>query len=548
MGEKDSVHTADPTKKTLDLQEISEHLRSLLCEERMDEAIEMVLAMLSQLHEQNTDLVLKLMRLERERSGRRSERINPDQISLMLERIAEEISEEADLKATEADEKALAAERAAIEVPVIRQAPRRRRPSKDLPRRVIRHELGVEERRCTGCGEPMGEIGEDVSEIVELIPAQFVVEEHRRAKYACSRCKETVRTAPGPVKSIEKGLPGSALLAHVAVSKYEQHLPLTRLVEIYRRGGLQTSTSTLCGWIAAVATDVEPIVERIAEKAMASRELQIDGSGLKVLDRNDSQGIRRGTMWCGVGDRKYVLFRFAKDGTGEQGPWSYFGGREGYLQADAANVFDRLGNGKKAEATEVGCLAHARRKYDELVDSDVRVAYPLKLIGQLYQVEDLADRRKLTPAQRLELRQSRSASIMGRYQRWILRMLSREPPSSTLAKACAYSNRNWEALNRFLQDGILPLDNNLCEQQIRSLALGRRNYLFAGSDAGAERAATLYSLMRTCALHGVDALAYLSDILRKLAGGWPANRLDELLPGNWTPAAKESTAATAPTA
>jgi len=542
------VHTAEPTKKPLDLKEIGEHLRSLLSEGRPDEAIEMVLAMLSQLQAKNSDLVLKLLRLERERSGRRSERMDPEQISLMLERLAEELSEEADLAATQAEDRVLETERAALEEPVVRQVPRRRRPSKDLPRRVIRHELAAEERRCSGCGEPMSEIGEDVSEIVELIPAQFVVEEHRRAKYACSRCKETVRTAPGPEKSIEKGLPGPGLLAHVVVSKYEQHLPLTRLVEIYRRGGLETSTSTLCGWVEAVATDVQPIVERIAQKALASRALQIDGSGLEVLDRDDPQGIRRGTMWCAVGDRRYVIFRYAKDGSGEEGPWRYLEGRRGYVQADAANVFDRLYNGRKAEATEVGCLAHARRKYYDLVDSDVRVAYPLKLISQLYQVEDLADRRKLPPAERLELRRSRSVPIMDRYYRWLLRMSSREPPASVLAKACAYSLKHWEALTRFLSDGILPPDNNLCESQIRSLAVGRRNYLFAGSDAGAERAAILYSLMRTCALHRVDSFAYMADVLRKLAAGWPAKRLDELLPDSWSPAPKDPAPETSPVA
>ena len=531
--------TAKPSKKTLDLKAIGEHLHGLLGENRDDEAVEMVLAMLSQLQAKNNELIWKVMRLERERSGRRSERMDPDQFSLLLERLVGEASEEEDLAATQAEDEALSAERAALEAAVTRQVPRRRRPSKDLPRRVIRHELTPEERRCPCCGEPMAEIGEDVSEIVELIPAQFFVEEHRRAKYACSRCKETVRTAPGPEKSIEKGLPGPGLLAHLAVSKYEQHLPLTRLVEIYRRGGLATSTSTLCGWVKAVATDVQPIVERIAEKALASAELQIDGSGLNVLDRDDPEGIRRGMMWCSVGDRRYVVFRYAKDGSGEEGPWRYLEGRKGYLQADAANVFDRLYNGRKAEATEVGCLAHARRKHYELLDSDIRVAYPLKLISQLYQVETLADRRCLAPAERLELRRARSAPIVERYLRWLVRTHTGEPPASALAKACAYSLKNWAALTRFLGDGILPLDNNLCEQQIRSLALGRRNYLFAGSDAGAEHAAVLYSLLRTCALHRVDALAYLTDVLRKLAAGWPVKRLDELLPENWSPAVKD---------
>jgi transposase len=528
------VH-ADPTKKVLDLNQISGHLRSLLAEGRSDEAIEMVIAMLSQLQTSNVELVLKLMKMERERSGRRSERMDPKQISLMLEMIVDEIAEESDQAATEAEDKALTAEREALQSPEVRQVPRRRHPSKDLPREIVSHDLAPEERRCSGCGELMTKIGEDVSEIVELIPAQFQVQEHHQAKYACSRCKETVVTAPGPAKLIEKGLAGPGLLAHVVVSKYEQHTPLTRLVEIYRRGGFATSVSTLCGWVSAVADELGPIVDRIYEKVMASLELQTDGSGLKVLDRDDPEGIRKGTMWSFVGDRRYVVFRYAKDGTGEEGPWRYLRDRKGYVQADASNVFDRLYNGKTAEATEVGCLAHARRRYYDLVDSDVRVAYPLKLIAQVYQVEDLADRRRLTAEDRLSLRKERSAPMMDRYHRWLLRMVSGEPPSSSLAKACVYSLNHWGALTRFLSDGNLPPDNNLCEQQIRSLALGRRNYLFAGSDAGAERTAILYSVMRTCALHGIDAFAYLKDILGKLAAGWPKHQLDALLPENWSP-------------
>lgn len=524
---------AEASKK-LDLNQIVDHLRSLLAEGRSEEAIEMMIAMISQLHMDNVELAVKLMKLERERSGRRSERMDPKQISLMLEMIVGEMSEEADRAATEAEDQALAAEREALQSPEMRQVPRRRHPSRDLPREIVAHDLTPEEAICTCCGKPMVKIGEDVSEIVELIPAQFQVQEHRRAKYACSRCKETVVTAPGPEKLIEKGLPGPGLLAHVVVSKYEQHLPLTRLVEIYRRGGFMTSVSTLCGWVGAVATEIRPIVERIHDRAMASLELQTDGSGLKVLDRDDPDGIRKGTMWCYVGDRRYVVFRYAKDGTGGEGPWRYLRDRQGYVQADASNVFDRIYNGKTAEATEVGCLAHARRRYYDLKDSDVRVAYPLKLIGQVYQVENLADRRKLTAEERLALRKERTAPIMDRYQRWLLWMLSGEPPTSNLAKACNYSLNHWTALTRFLGDGHLPPDNNLCEQQIRSLALGRRNYLFAGSDAGAERSALLYSLMRTCALHGVDAFAYLKHVLGKLAAGWPSDRVDDLLPENWS--------------
>ena len=276
-----SLGATKSSKTKVDLKEVGALLRSLLSEGRVDEAIEMAMSMLDQFQAQNAELALRLMRLERERAGRRSERIDPGQLSLMLELLGEAASEDEDVAATEAEDNALDTERLELgEAPVERQRARRRRPSKELPRKVIHHELPAEKRCCTGCGQAMVEIGEDVSELVELVPSHFLVEEHRRAKYACPRCKETVVTAPGPEKLIEKGLAGPGLLTHVVTSKYEQHLPLTRLVQIYRRGGLESSVSTLCGWVEAGAREVEPIVERIWEKALSSTLLQTDGSGL----------------------------------------------------------------------------------------------------------------------------------------------------------------------------------------------------------------------------------------------------------------------------
>lgn len=541
---------ASPTPSTFskskaDLEQVRSLLRSLLAEGRSEEAIEVVLSMLGQLQAHNTDLAWQVLKLRREQSGRRSERMDPAQLSLLLELAGpSEADEESDRAATAAEDAALTSEREALEADspeAVRGRARRRRPARTLPRAIIRHELPEADRLCVGCGTAMPEIGVDVSELVELVPAHFLVEEHHRVKYACGRCKDAVRTAPGPAKLIEKGLPGPGLLAHVALSKYQDHVPLNRLVEIYRRGGFATSVSTLCGWVAAVATEVEPVVARIREKALASFLVQTDGSGLKVLDRDDPGGIRKGTMWCLVGDRKYAVLLYARDGTGEEGPWRYLEGREGYLQADASNVFDRLYNGDRARAVEVGCWAHARRRLHDLVESDARAAYPLQLIAQLYRIEDLADRRGSTLEQRLGLRRNRSRAIADRYHRWIRRTLENEPPSSALAKACAYSLNHWTALTRFLEEARLALDNNLCELQIRSLAVGRRNYLFAGSDEGAERAAILYSLLRTCALHGIDTFAYLIDLLRKLAGGWPQRRIDELLPENWHPTPAEPT-------
>ena len=527
------------TEVRAQMERVREQLRAMIAEGRADEAVEMAFTMLLELQHHNLTLVLELAKERRARSGRQTERIDPAQLLLMLDLMVTSAADEsADRAATTAEDAALDHERDELQAATpspTRRRPVRRRPPRELPRDVIRHELPESERACGTCGEPMRAIGEDVSELLELVPAHFRVQEHHRVKYACGRCKDGVTTAPGPAKLIDKGLAGPGLLAHVAVSKYEDHIPLHRLSEMYARGGVELARSTLCGWVEAVAEEVRPVVERIWEKARASHTLQTDGSGLKVLDRDDPEGVRTGTMRCFVGDEQYVVFRYAPTGSGEDGPWKFLGGREGYLQADAASVFDRLYNGAQAHATEVGCWAHARRKFHALHDTDVRVAYPLKLISQLYRVEDLADRRGLDAEGRERLRYERASPILERLDRWLQRTILSEPPASGLARACGYCRKQWAALTEFVHDGLLPLDNNLCERQIRSLALGRKNYLFAGSDAGAERAAILYTLLRTAALAAIDTYAYLIKLLERLAAGWPHSRIDELLPENHVP-------------
>jgi hypothetical protein len=228
-----------------------------------------------------------------------------------------------------------------------------------------------------------------------------------------------------------------------------------------------------------------------------------------------------------------VLFRYTPTGEGATGPWQFLAGRTGYIQADAATVFDRLLTGQAASAIELGCWSHARRKLVVLEDMDCRVAYPLKLIARLYRIEHLADARELTPEARAALRQERSQPVLEKLKRWLVATSTSEPPSSDLAKAAAYSLNHWAALTRFVQDGRVSLDNNLCEQQLRDIALGRKNYLFAGSHEAARRAANLYSLTRTCAQYGIPPLAYFTDVLGKLAAGWAEERLDELLPHRW---------------
>jgi len=232
-------------------------------------------------------------------------------------------------------------------------------------------------------------------------------------------------------------------------------------------------------------------------------------------------------------DGQDVVFRYTPQGDGASGPWKFLAGRKGYVQADGANVFDRLYNGEAASAVEVGCWCHGRRRLEAIVENDCRAAYPLHLIGRLFRIEELANLRHLDPEQRKQMRMERSAPTLATLDTWVKAATESEPPSSPLAKAAAYLKNQWQALGRFLEDGRLRLDNMQVEQQIRDVALGRRNFLFAGSHEAAGRAADLYSLTRTCALRKVPLLPYFTDVLSKLGGGWPDDRIEELTPDRW---------------
>ncbi len=527
--------------KLLDLDAVRTRLQGLIVENRADEAIDIAMSLLGSFQDKNLELTLRLAMEQRLQSGRRTEKIDPAQLSLMLHAAAASAPESLEDEETPAagDEAEAEAEEDDTGIRDDQKPPRqprRRKLPEGLPRDEIVHDISTAEKQCPCCNAELVHIGDDVSEVLELVPAQFRVQRHTRRKYACPTCREGVYAPPPAPKLSDGGLAGPALLAHVVVSKYDDNIPLNRLSDIYARGGLKIPVSTLCDWVGAVAWHTQPIVARIRERVLGSHVIQTDASGLKVLKRDHPDGVVRGSMWCYVGDRKHVIFDYAPTGSGQDGPWSFLKGRNGYIQADAASVYDQLYNGQQATATEVGCWAHARRKFFQLTETDSRAAWPVQLIGKLYQFEKLAEERGLDADQRLALRRERCPAVLDKLQRWLAKTVSTEPPKSALHRACAYTVRQWTALTRFLEDGRLGLDNNLCELQIRSLATGRKNYLFAGSDTGAERAAGLYSLIRTAALHDLDVFEYLTDVLRKLAEDWPHALLDELLPDRWAAA------------
>jgi transposase len=522
------------------LRQIRESAQALLEQGKVDETWEFFLSALEAVLGKNRDLELLLAKLRRERLGAKSERLDPTQLSLLFEALVAQGGPQAavdpEAEAREDAELDRQIESAEKSKPEAERKKRKQGPgwqTRGVERRVHEVAVGAAERTCEGCGREKKRIGEDITRKLEYVPAHFVEHEYHLEKLACGACKEGVTTAAGPPKVLERSAADASLLAHLVVSKYADHAPLHRLSRIYARGGAEIPVSTLSDWTAGVGELVQPLVERLAERVLAAYIVRTDATGLMVLDPLSPNNIQRGSMWGYIGDDRDVLFRYTPTGEGATGPWEFLAGRKGYVQADAANVFDRLFDGQVASAVELGCWSHARRRLVVMQDVDCRVAYPLKLIGRLYRIEHLADARELTPEGRAELRQERSKPVLEKLKRWSVATRSTEPPSTDLAKAAGYVLNHWDALTRFVEDGRVSPDNNLCEQQLRDIALGRKNYLFAGSHDAARRAAALYSLTRTCAQYGVPPLPYFTDVLGKLASGWDADRLDELLPQRW---------------
>jgi transposase len=525
------------------LQQMRASAQRLLQAGRVDESCELLLSALETLLVKNHELELLLAKLRRERVGRHSERLDPGQLSLLFETLLiqggeltpadpeAEAREDAELDREIADAEQAHAETSGT--PKSRRSRRQAWQARDVERQIHEIEVPPDARTCEACHREKDDIGFDTTHRLEYVPGHFIDHEYHDHKYACRTCKDGVTTAPAPPQVLDRCAADASVLADIVVSKYADHTPLHRLHRIYARTGADIPVSTLADWTAGVATLVEPLVGCLAERVLGAYVVRTDATGLKVLDPQSAEHIELGSVWAYIGDDRDVLFRYTPTGEGATGPWTFLKGRRGYVQADASNVFDRLFTGEVAHAIEVGCWSHGRRRLVAMRDTDCRVAYPLKLIARLYRVEHLADARALGPDDRRALRQARSAPTVERLLDWAALTRQTEPPSSDLARAAGYLVNHHRALARFLHDGRLALDNNLCESQLRDIALGRKNFLFAGSHQAAARAATLYSLTRTCAQYGVPPLEYFTDVLRKIADGWSVNRLEELLPHRW---------------
>jgi transposase len=471
-------------------------------------------------------LKLLLAKLHRMQFGRKSEKIQRqiEQLELRLE----------ELKSNRREKETTPPEAASLPASAIPTAakPARRTLPDDLPRETRRHE--PKETVCPQCQGELRKLGEDISEMLEYVPASFRVIRHVRTKLSCTRC-DCIVQGKAPSRPIERGVAGPGLLAHVLVSKYGDHLPLYRQSEIYARQGVELERSTLADWVGASSRLVEPLVEALRRYVLAAGKLHADDTPVPVLAPGQGK-TKTGRMWTYVRDDRpagsdaapAVWFAYSPDRKGEH-PERHLKKFHGTLQADAYAGFNQLYEDGRIEPA--ACWAHVRRHFYDLeqahASSVAREA--LQRIGALYGIEEQI--RGKPPDERRAVRQSQSRPLLDSLRQWFESTLPKLSRKSDTTAAIRYALSRWDALLRYIEDGHIEIDNNAAERSLRGVALGRKNYLFAGSDAGGERAAAVYSLIGSAKLNGLDPEAYLREVLARIADH-PINRIEELLPWN----------------
>jgi transposase len=473
---------------------------------------------------ENARLTQIIKELQRHRFGRRAESLPEDQLLLGLEE-AEQIEATGDEEAERADP-AKSRERTA----------KRRANRGSLPPHLPRIEMvvDIEDHSCPCCRDRLHRIGEDISERLDIVPAQLRVIVVRRPKYACRGCEDVVVQAPAPARLIESGLPTEATVAQVLVSKYADHLPLYRQAQIYARQGINLDRSTLADWVGRAAWHLRPVHERLLEKLKASPKLFADETTAPVLDPGRGK-TKTGQLWAYARDDRPwqgndppgVAYVYAPDRKAER-PIAHLAGFAGILQVDGYGGYRVLA--EKNGATLAFCWAHVRRRFYELAAAGPApiASEALRRIGELYRIED--DIRSQPAEARRAERQERSRPILAELEPWLREKLGLISQKTKLAEAIRYTLSRREGLTRFIDDGRIEIDSNAVERSIRPIALNRKNALFAGSDGGAEHWAVIASLIETCKLNDVEPLAYLADVLTRIVNGHSNSQIDDLLP------------------
>jgi transposase len=473
----------------------------------------------------NQRLERLIAELRRMHFGRRSEKLDPDQMDLGLEDV----------------EAAIAETRAEAEQTGLKTPPERRKRTVNrgaLPRHLPREDVVIEPETTTcSCGACMQRIGEDRSERLDVIPARFKVIVTIRPKYACRACQEGVVQAPAPARLIEGGIPTEAMVAHVLVDKYANHLPLYRQAQMLARQGIDLDRSTLADWVGRAAFELRPVFEHLVADIKTSTKLFMDETPVPVLDPGRGK-TKTGYLWALARDDRpwsgsdppAIAYCYAP-GRGGDHAERFLEGFSGTLQVDGYAAYNRLTGKHRKDGMIVlaYCWAHARRKLYDSAQSGSPVAEEgLVRIARLYAIEK--EIRGSSPTDRRDVRQQRSAPLVEAFEQWLDVQRARISAKSRLGEALGYIARHRSGLRLFLEDGRIEIDSNVVERSVRPIALNRKNALFAGHDEGAANWGTIASLIETCKLNGVEPHGYLTEVLERIVHGHPQSRVGELMP------------------
>ena len=478
---------------------------------------------------QNERLLALLAKLQRMQFGRKSERLPEDQLHFAFEEIA------ATLAANQAEAEKTSPQRRA------KGTEQRRKERGKLPPHLPRVEVVIEpaESTCPCCRGTMVMIGADISDRLDVIPAQYQVLVTKRPKLACRACEGVVVQAPAPERLIPGGLPTEATVAHVLVSRYADHLPLYRQSQILARQGIEIGRDTLASWVGVAANELKPVVARLREILLGSARLFADETTLPVLDPGRGR-TKTGYAWAIARDDRpwagheppAVVFHYAP-GRGKEHAKKLLGDYAGLLQCDGYAGYKSLSTGDGSGPTLAFCWAHVRREFYDLAKGRTApiATEALRRIADLYAIE--AEVRGKPPDVRRDVRQVRSKPLVEALFAWLEAQLARLSGSAPTAEKIRYALNHRAGLERFLEDGRLDMDNNVVERAIRPICLSRKNALFASGDDGGERWACIASLVETCKLNSVDPQRYFTDVLTRLVNGWMESRIDELMPWHW---------------